>query len=82
MITTGAKDMQEPGVQAEVPTMHSHHQGSESTQSTNRGHPAPSVKSTVLVVPPKQVGYQRRWATKAYSEWDEEEDQVEFDSGR
>ena len=83
MITAGVKDMQEPGVWAEVPTMCSHHQGSESTQSTNRGHPAPSVKSMVLVVPPEQVGYKRRWATKAYSEWDEgEEDQVEFDSGR
>ena len=83
MITMGAKDMQEPGVWAEVPAMRSHHQGSEPTQSTYRGHLAPSVKSTVSVVPPEQVGYQRRWAAKAYSEWDDgEEDQVEFDYGR
>ena len=83
MITVGVKDMQEPGVWAEVPAMRSHHQGSEPTQSTNKGCPAPSVKSMVLVVPPEQVGYQRRRATKAYSEWDEgEEDQVEFDYGR
>ena len=83
MITVGAKDMQEPGIQAEAPTTCSHHQGSKPTQSTNKGCPAPSVKSTVLVVPPEQVGYQRRWATEAYSEWDEgEEDQAEFDYGR
>ena len=82
-ITVGVKDMQEPGVQAEVPAMCSHHQGLIPTQSTNKGHLAPSVKSTVSVVPPKQVGYQRRWAAEAYSEWDEgEEDQVEFDYGR
>ena len=44
---------------------------------------APSVKSMVLVVPPEQVGYQRRWASEAYSEWDEgEEDQAKFDYGR
>ena len=37
----------------------------------------------VSVVPPEQVGYQRRQATEAYSEWDEgEEDQVEFNYGR
>ena len=75
--------MQEPGVWVEVPAMHSHHQGSEPTQSTNKGHPAPSVKSMVSAVPPEQVGYQRRWAAEAYSEWNEgEEDQAEFDYGR
>ena len=58
-ITMGAKGMQEPSVWAEAPTIRSHHQGSEPTQSTNKGCPAPSVKSTVLVVPPEQVGYQR-----------------------
>ena len=80
MITMGVKDMQEPSVQAEAPTMSSHHQGLEPTQSTDKGHPAPSVKSTVLAVPPEQVGYQRRWAAEAYSEWYEgEEDQAEFD---
>ena len=37
----------------------------------------------VSVVPPEQVGYQRRRAAEAYSEWNEvEEDQVEFDCGR
>ena len=83
MITVGVKDMQEPGIWTEVPTTHSHHQGLEPTQSMNRGCPAPSVKSSVLAVPPEQVGYHRRWATKAYSEWDEgEEDQAEFDYGR
>ena len=83
MITMGAKDMQEPSVWAEVPTMLSHHQGSEPTQSTNKGHLAPSVKSMILVVPPEQVGYRRRQAVEAYSEWDEgEEDQAEFDYGR
>ena len=77
VITVGAKDMQEPGVWAEAPTTCSHHQGLEPTQSTNKGHPAPSVKSTVLAVLPEQVGYQRRWAAEAYSEWDEgEEDQA------
>ena len=82
-ITAGAKDMQEPGVWAEAPAMHSHHQGSEPTWSTNKGHPAPSVKSMVSAVPPEQVGYQRRQAAEAYSEWDEgEEDQAEFDYGR
>ena len=82
VITAGAKDMQEPGVWVEAPAMHSHHQGSEPTWSTNKGHPAP-VKSTVSAVPPEQVGYQRRQATEAYSEWDEgEEDQAEFDYRR
>ena len=82
-ITVGAKDMQEPSIWVEVPATHGHHQGLEPTQSTNKGHPVPSVKSTVSAVPPEQVGYQRRWATEAYSEWDEgEEDQVEFDYGR
>ena len=82
-ITTGAKDMQEPSIQAEAPTTCSHHQGLEPTWSTNKGHLAPSVKSMVLAVPPEQVGYQRRWATEAYSEWDEgEEDQAEFDYRR
>ena len=82
-ITMGAKDMQEPGVRAEAPTMHSHHQGLEPTRSTNKGHLVPSVKSMVLTVPLEQVGYQRRRATEAYSEWDEgEEDQAEFDYGR
>ena len=77
MITAGAKDMQEPGVWVEVPTMCSHHQGSEPAQSTNKGCLVPSVKSMVSVVPQEQVGYQRRWATEAYSEWDKgEEDQV------
>ena len=82
-ITTGAKDLQGPGVWAEAPAMHSHHQGSEPTQSTNKGCTAPSVRSTVSAVLPEQVGYQRRRATKAYSDWDEgEDDQVEFDYGR
>ena len=83
MITAGVKDMQEPSVWVEAPTTHSHHQGSEPTQSNNKGHPVPSVKSMVLAVPPEKVGYQRRWAAEAYSEWDEgEEDQAEFDYGR
>ena len=82
-MTMGAKDLQGPGIWVEAPAMHSHHQGSEPTQSTNKGHRAPSVRSTVLAVPPKQVGYQRRQATEAYSDWDEgEDDQVEFDYGR
>ena len=82
-ITAGVKDMQEPSIWAEVPATLSHHQGSEPTQSTNKGHLAPSVKSMVLVVPPEQVGYQRRWAAEAYLEWDEgEEDQAEFDYRR
>ena len=33
-----------------------------------------------MVVPLEQVGYQRRWAAEAYSDWDEGE--VEFDYGR
>ena len=79
----GVKDMQEPGVWVDAPVTLSHHQGLEPTWSTNKGHPAPSVKSMVLVVPLEQVGYQRRRATEAYSEWDEgEEDQAEFDYGR
>ena len=83
MMTAGAKDLQGPGIQAEVPTMHSHHQGSEPVRSTNRGCLAPSLRSMVLAVPPEQVMYQRRWAAKAYSDWDEgEDDQVEFDYGR
>ena len=56
VITVDARDMQEPGIWAEVPMMRSHHQGSEPTQSTNKGHPMPSVKSMVSVVPPEQVG--------------------------
>ena len=76
-VTMGVKDVQEPGVWVEVPMAHSHHQGSEPTRSTNKGCPVPSVKSTVLAVPLEQVGYQRRRAAKAYSEWDEgEEDQA------
>ena len=83
VITTGAKDMQEPSIWAEAPTMCSHHQGLEPTWSTNKGCLAPSVKSMVSAVPPEQVGYQRRWTAKAYLEWDEgEEDQAEFDYGR
>ena len=82
-ITMGVKDMQEPGVSADAPTTHSHHQGLEPTWSTNKGCLVPSVKSTVLAVPLEQVRYQRRWAAEAYSEWDEgEEDQAEFDYGR
>ena len=82
-ITVGAKDMQEPGIQAEAPATCSHHQGSEPAQTTNKGCPAPSVKSMVSAVTPEQVGYQRRRATEAYSEWGEgEEDQAEFDYGR
>ena len=82
-ITVGAKDMQEPSIWVEVPATCSHHQGLEPTWSTNKGCPVPSVKSTVSVVPPEQVGYQRRQAAEAYSEWHEgEEDQVEFDYGR
>ena len=83
MITTGVKDMQKPGVWVEAPATCSHHQGLEPTQSTNKGHPAPSVKSTVSAVPQEQVWYQRMQATEAYSEWDKgEEDQAEFDYGR
>ena len=83
VITMGVKDMQEPGIWVDAPATLSHHQGSEPTWSTNKGHPAPSVKSMVLVVPLEQVGYQRRRATEAYSEWDEgEEDQAEFDYRR
>ena len=83
VITVGAKDMQEPSVWAEAPATRSHHQGSEPTWSTNKGHLTPSVKSTVLAVPLEQVGYQRRQAAEAYSDWDEgEEDQAEFDYGR
>ena len=79
----GAKDLQGPSVRAEAPTMHSHQQGSEPAWSTNKGHLASSVRSTVLAVSPEQVGYQRRQATKAYSDWDEgEDDQVEFDYRR
>ena len=75
--------MQEPSVWVEAPTTRSHHHGSEPVQSTNKGCPVPSVKSMVLAVPPEQVGYQRRWAAEAYSEWDEgEEDQAEFDYRR
>ena len=83
VITMGVKDMQEPGVWAEAPAMHSHHQDSEPARSTNKGCPAPSVKPMVLAVHLEQVGYQRRRAAEAYSEWDRgEEDQVEFDYGR
>ena len=83
MMTTGAKDLQGPSMWMEAPTMHSHHQGSEPAQSTNKGCPAPSVRSMVSVVSPEQVGYQRRQAAEAYSDWDKgEDDQVEFDYGR
>ena len=83
VMTTGAKNMKEPGIGAEAPAMLSDHQGSDPTQSTNKGCPAPSVRSAVSAVPPEQVGYQRRWAAEAYSEWDEgEEDQAEIDYGR
>ena len=82
-ITMGAKNMQEPSVWAEAPAMLGHHQGSEPARSTNKGCSAPSVRSMVLAVPLEQVGYQRRRAAKAYSEWDEgEEEQAEFDYGR
>ena len=82
-MTVGVKDLQGPGIWVEAPAMHSHHQGSEPAQSTNKRHRAPSVRSTVLAVPPKQVGYQRRQATEAYSDWDDgKDDQVEFDYGR
>ena len=82
-ITAGAKDLQGPSLWVEVPAMHSHHQGLEPTWSTSKWCLAPSVKSMVSAVPPEQVGYQRRWATEAYSDWDEgEDDQVEFDYGR
>ena len=82
-MTVGVKDLQGPGVWVEVPAMCSHHQGLELTQSTNKGHPVPSVRSTDLVVPQEQVGYQNRWATEAYSDWDEgEDDQAEFDYGK
>ena len=53
MMTVGVKDLQGPGIRAEVPTTHSHHQGSEPAQSTNMGHPAPSLRSMVLAVPPE-----------------------------
>ena len=83
VMTMGVKDLQGPGILAEVPTMHSHHQGSEPAQSTNRGHLAPSLRSVVSAVPLEQVVHQRRWATEAYSDWDKGEDeQVEFDYGR
>ena len=82
-MTTGVKDLQGPGIWAEAPTIHSHHQGLDPAQSTNKGHPVPPVRSTVLVVSPEQVGYQRRQATKAYLDWDKgEDDQAEFDYGR
>ena len=82
-LTMGPKDLQGPGVWAEVPAMHSHHQGSEPAWSTNRGCPAPSLRSTVSAVPLEQVVYQRRWATKTYSDWDEgEDDQAEFNYRR
>ena len=82
-MTMGAKDLQGPGVLAEAPAMHSHHQGSDPAWSTNRGHLAPSLRSAVSAVPPEQVVYQRRQATKAYSDWDEgEDDQAEFNYGR
>ena len=83
VMTTGVKDLQGPSVQAEVPTTHSHHQGSDPSWSSHKGHSAPTVRSTVLVVSPEQVGYQRRRAAKAYSDWDKgEDDQAEFDYGR
>ena len=83
MMTAGAKDLQGPGIWAEVPAMHSHHQGSDLAWSTDKGHPVPSVRSMVLAVSSEQVGYQRRWATEAYSDWDKgEDDQAEFDYGR
>ena len=82
-VTTGVKDLQGPGVWAEAPTTHSNHQGLEPARSINRGCQAPSLRSAVSAVPPEQVVYQRRQATKAYSDWDEgEDDQVEFDYGR
>ena len=82
-MTVGAKDLQGPGVWVEAPTTHSHHQGSDPARSTNKGHPAPCVRSTVLGVSPEQVGYQRRRAAKAYSDWDEgKDDKAEFDYGR
>ena len=82
-MTMGAKDLQGPGVQTEAPAMCSHYQGSKPAWSTNRGCPAPSLRSAVLAVPPEQVLYQRRQATEAYSDWDEgEDDQAEFDYGR
>ena len=52
-ITMAAKDMQESSVQVEAPAMRSHHQGLEPIWSTNKGHPAPSVKSMVSAVPPE-----------------------------
>ena len=83
VMTAGVKDLQGAGIWAEVPATCSHHQGLEPTRSTNKGHPAPSARSTVSAVPPEQVGYQRRWAAEANSEWDEgEEDQAEFHYGR
>ena len=83
VMTTGAKDLQGPGMWVEVPAMHSHHQGLEPALSTNKGCLVPSVRSMVSAVSVEQVGYQRRWATKAYSDWDEGEDnQAEFDYGR
>ena len=83
MMTAGEKDLQGPGMWAEVPAMHSHHQGSEPAQSTNKGCLAPSVRSTVSAVSPEQVGYQRRQAAEAYLDWDEgEDDQAEFDYGK
>ena len=83
MMTMGVKDLQGPSIWAEAPTTCSHHQGSEPTWSTNKGCPAPSVRSMVLAVPPQQVGYQRRRAAEVYSDWDKgEDDQVEFDYGR
>ena len=81
--TMGAKDLQGPSVWAEAPTMHSHHQSSDPAWSSHKGCPALAVRSTVSAVSPEQVGYQRRWATKAYSDWDEgEDDQAEFNYGR
>ena len=83
VMTVGAKDLQGPGVWAEVPAMHSHHQGLEPTRSTNKGCPVPSVRPTVSAVSLEQVGYQRRRAAEAYLDWDKgEDDQAEFDYGR
>ena len=83
MMTVGAKDLQGPGIWAEAPAMHSHHHGLDPAQSSCKGHPAPAARSAVLVVSPEQVGYLRRWAAKAYSDWDKgEDDQAEFNYGR
>ena len=52
MMTVGVKDLQGPGIQAEVPTKHSHHQGSEPAWSINSFGGTPRTSGV-----PKEVGH-------------------------